>query len=597
MTVASTTRKTVPVIGNGVATAFPFGFKVFAKADISFITTVIATGVSTTLVLDSDYSVVLNADQDNNPGGTVTYPLSGAILPATKEAQIISNVIATQALNLPAGGGNYNAQVIEDSLDKALIVAQQLIELGARSLSFPPIDSNPGQIPSAVTRALQTLAFDAAGNPIAGSPSSAIVSSPMQPVVAAATLALARTALGINAQILWGGTAGGTANALTLTPTNALEAHVAGNLLVFKANATNTGATAIVISGLASKAIQNYGAACVGGELIANLWYVLLYDGAAYQLTDFGQASYVDTIFTLLGSADLTKQLAFEVDTNVPTGTKVVLTAPKASGVVATTVDPSGAYVIPYFIEGYQIVNNGAASMDVQTGVCADGNNTHMLTNGGTITKTQGAWAAGTGNGGKMSAAAMANNTWYYFYALRKDTDGTVDIGFDVSPTAPTAQAGYAAANYRYIGARKSQLAATNWDTYIQHGDQVTWSTPPALDVANAALSTANRTLTTVNVPAVKVEWIGKIHTQAATGIVGTILLTDPATADIASNAVMAGNMNDTIISNTTTTTLITGGGARCWTNTSSQIGTRQVQASTASIQTVGWRDPRGKPV
>lgn len=199
MTIASTTRKTTPALGNGVATNFPFGFKVFSKADLQVNTTVIATGVSTTLVLDSDYSVVLNADQDSNPGGSITYPLVGVPMPASTELQIVSNVTMIQNLRLPAGGGAFNAKVIEDSLDKALIGVAQLIELGARALTFPPIDNNPGQIPSAVTRANMFLAFDGSGNPVAALPASgAVVSSPMQPVVSAISLAVARAALGVS---------------------------------------------------------------------------------------------------------------------------------------------------------------------------------------------------------------------------------------------------------------------------------------------------------------------------------------------------------------------------------------------------------------
>lgn len=202
MTIASTTRKTTPALGNGVATSYPFGFKVFSKADLQVNITVIATGVSTTLVLDSDYAVVLNADQDNNPGGSVTYPLIGVPMPASAELQIVSNVVMTQNLRLPAGGGAFNAKVIEDSLDKSLIGVQQLIELGSRALTFPPIDSNPGQIPSAVTRANMFMAFDGSGNPVAALPASgAVVSTPMQPVVSAATLAAARTALGVSSTL------------------------------------------------------------------------------------------------------------------------------------------------------------------------------------------------------------------------------------------------------------------------------------------------------------------------------------------------------------------------------------------------------------
>ena len=36
--------------------------------------------VESDLVLDSDYSVTLNADQETSPGGTITYPIVGSPL-------------------------------------------------------------------------------------------------------------------------------------------------------------------------------------------------------------------------------------------------------------------------------------------------------------------------------------------------------------------------------------------------------------------------------------------------------------------------------------------------------------------------------------
>ncbi|UXS01091.1 hypothetical protein [Agrobacterium tumefaciens] len=52
-------------------------------------------------------------------------------------------------------------------------------------------------------------------------------------------------------------------------------------------------------------------------------------------------------------------------------------------------------------------------------------------------------WAAGAGNGGRLSAAAIAASTTYHLHALRKDSDGSFDWGFDVSATAPTVPVGY----------------------------------------------------------------------------------------------------------------------------------------------------------
>lgn len=80
-------------------------------------------------------------------------------------------------------------------------------------------------------------------------------------------------------------TAGGTANAITLTYTNAtVAALVRGQTYAFIASATNTGATTLKVDSLAATAIRYGNAALMGGEIIAGQTYVVMYDGTAYQL-------------------------------------------------------------------------------------------------------------------------------------------------------------------------------------------------------------------------------------------------------------------------------------------------------------------------
>jgi hypothetical protein len=87
---------------------------------------------------------------------------------------------------------------------------------------------------------------------------------------------------------IWCGTAGGTANALTLTPAPSIPAYAAGQVFRFTAGASpNTGAATMVISGLTAQAIQASGAALTGGEIAAGRQYSILYDGAAFQIQAF----------------------------------------------------------------------------------------------------------------------------------------------------------------------------------------------------------------------------------------------------------------------------------------------------------------------
>lgn len=109
----------------------------------------------------------------------------------------------------------------------------------------------------------------------------------------------------------WCGTAGGTANALTLTPTPAITAYVAGHKFIAKISASaNTTAATVAVSGLATKAIQNNGAALLAGELQADRWYEFLYDGAAFQVkkynigVDDGAVTYAKLAAAVQQAAD-----------------------------------------------------------------------------------------------------------------------------------------------------------------------------------------------------------------------------------------------------------------------------------------------------
>lgn len=123
MTVQSTDRRAGPYTGNGVVTAFPFAFSIFAKTDVQVVVADLL-GAERTLVLDSDYSVTVNADQVNNPGGTVT--LSAALANAYTLA-IVGGLDYDQQTRLP-NGGSYNATVVERTFDRLVMQIQQLRE-------------------------------------------------------------------------------------------------------------------------------------------------------------------------------------------------------------------------------------------------------------------------------------------------------------------------------------------------------------------------------------------------------------------------------------------------------------------------------------
>lgn len=103
--------------------------------------------------------------------------------------------------------------------------------------------------------------------------------------------------------VVWCGTAGGTANALTLTPSPSITAYATGQRFRFQAGASpSDDAATIAVSGLTAKAAEINDAALSGSVFIeAGKYYECFYDGTAFQLSrlstfvpTFGTAALLD---------------------------------------------------------------------------------------------------------------------------------------------------------------------------------------------------------------------------------------------------------------------------------------------------------------
>lgn len=129
MTISNTARKAGPFPGNGVTTAFAFAFKVFQASDLLVVLTD-ASGNDATQTLSSQYTVALNANQDANPGGTVTM-----LTPpdSTHTLTIGSQIPYTQPMVLTNTGGFYPT-VLNDAADREVALIQQLFESLSRAL-------------------------------------------------------------------------------------------------------------------------------------------------------------------------------------------------------------------------------------------------------------------------------------------------------------------------------------------------------------------------------------------------------------------------------------------------------------------------------
>lgn len=178
MTISSTSRKSGPYAGNDTATDFPFDFKVFSASDL-LVVRADASGDETALILDTDYTVTLNTNQDANPGGTVALP---AALATGFSLVITSDMENLQPAELTNNGGFY-PKVINTALDRLTILVQQVAEQVGRAVKTP---ISSGMTPDELLESIATADSDAAAAAAvaqasaasaAGSASSAFASS------------------------------------------------------------------------------------------------------------------------------------------------------------------------------------------------------------------------------------------------------------------------------------------------------------------------------------------------------------------------------------------------------------------------------------
>lgn len=134
MTISSNSRKAGPFIGNGTAATFPYTFKVFQASDLEVVKLTVATNVETVLTLGTDFTAVVNEDQNSNPGGTIT--LVAGALATGYNLVITSDIENLQPTDLTNQGGFY-PEVITDALDRATIQIQQLQEAVDRAALLP----------------------------------------------------------------------------------------------------------------------------------------------------------------------------------------------------------------------------------------------------------------------------------------------------------------------------------------------------------------------------------------------------------------------------------------------------------------------------
>jgi len=171
VTIANQTNRTSAVGSGVIGQEVPFTFPITATSDLLVKSRVIATGVETTLTETTDYTVSISGDT----GGTLTTVTAVA---ATSEIHLIRNTPKTQSLDLEAGG-SFNAENVEDAIDKNTKLSIENKDAITRSLRAPDTDAvaTDMTLPNSVDRASKNLGFDASGNPTVTSSSGTFTST------------------------------------------------------------------------------------------------------------------------------------------------------------------------------------------------------------------------------------------------------------------------------------------------------------------------------------------------------------------------------------------------------------------------------------
>ena len=130
---------------------FPFGFLIFGPEDIAVKLAFSADDVNPrTLVFGVDYDVTVNEDQQVTPGGSVSLAVP---LKDGEVVAIVSNLKYTQETQL-TNYSRFPPEVINDALDRTVILIQQLVEQASRALSLPATSTEDPQV--AIEKILDT---------------------------------------------------------------------------------------------------------------------------------------------------------------------------------------------------------------------------------------------------------------------------------------------------------------------------------------------------------------------------------------------------------------------------------------------------------
>ena len=265
----------------------------------------------------------------------------------------------------------------------------------------------------------------------------------------------------------------------------------------------------------------------------------------------------------------------------------------KIGGVDAVTFDTNGiktglGSAFAGAIHGLTLSNGTDADhdIDIAVGGARDAADIYTMNLSSGLTKQIDAgFAAGTNAGGLFSGT-VAIDTWYHTFLIKKDSDGTIDAGFDTSVTAANIPAGYTA--YRRIGSVLTD-GSSNILGFHQDSNDFHFDTP--VQDHSAAFPTGARSSITVSTP-LGVETKANIavsQTEASDNIV-YVYVSSLNQPDVAPSASVWNMRFDDYRTGSWHGDML-----NVYTDVSSQIGLRSTLAYAGTINTNGWEDKRGQ--
>lgn len=176
----------------------------------------------------------------------------------------------------------------------------------------------------------------------------------------------------------WAGTAGGSANAITITPSPAITAYAVGQCFRFLSAFANTSSVTIAVSGLTTKAITKNGStALISGDIPNGSIVTISYDGTQFQMSqvlgaDFG--TYTGTLAGCTTSPTVTVKYAIvgkTITLHVPgvsaTSNTTACTLSGAPASLRPANQPTGRGVISEFFNNSS-AEYGAISCEMNIG-------------------------------------------------------------------------------------------------------------------------------------------------------------------------------------------------------------------------------------